>query len=289
MHHYIRFPASGCRARHRRAGFTLFEILVVVAIIGILAALLFPALARVRENGRSKSCLSNMKQLGMAFQQYTMDYNRRYPGAGVYFPGYGGHPGGWAPGNGHWVSGPNNPLADLASQEPVVDASSPTGYRVADVKSGALYPYVKSETVYVCPSNSDGEKKRLSYTMNCGISMIHGTRITEPSDIVVLVDEAKANDGYFFAVDNAKAGSGGNSTDALVDIHNGGGNLLFADGHAKFFTFESFRIDDSPKGKENKWRDSGSPRFHDRTFGPWGSVKLAGATVDTCNATQRVP
>ncbi|RYX84465.1 DUF1559 domain-containing protein [bacterium] len=59
--------------------FTLIELLVVIAIIAILAAILFPVFARARENARKSSCLSNLKQLGLAFAQYTQDYDERYP------------------------------------------------------------------------------------------------------------------------------------------------------------------------------------------------------------------
>lgn len=63
----------------KRNGFTLIELLVVIAIIAILAAILFPVFAQAREKARQTSCLSNEKQLGLAFIQYTSDNNERYP------------------------------------------------------------------------------------------------------------------------------------------------------------------------------------------------------------------
>lgn len=68
----------GSRSSARR-GFTLVELLVVIAIIAILAAILFPVFARARENARRTSCLSNLKQLGLGFLQYTQDYDEAYP------------------------------------------------------------------------------------------------------------------------------------------------------------------------------------------------------------------
>jgi prepilin-type processing-associated H-X9-DG protein len=133
--------------------------------------------------------------------------------------------------------------------------------------------------------------------MNCAVSGINLSRVKETSDIVLLIDEAKSNDGYFFAVDDTKSGNTISSTDALTKVHNGGGNLLFIDGHAKFFPFEKFALDDSAEGKANKWRDTGSPRFHDPAFGPFGSAgrpttgtRDGSAIVpDYCNATKRDP
>jgi prepilin-type N-terminal cleavage/methylation domain-containing protein len=67
------------RHEMKRNGFTLIELLVVIAIIAILAAILFPVFAKVREKARQASCASNEKQLGLAFVQYIQDYDESMP------------------------------------------------------------------------------------------------------------------------------------------------------------------------------------------------------------------
>jgi len=69
---------SSCRRGAPRA-FTLIELLVVIAIIAILAAILFPVFAKAREKARMASCLSNVKQMGLAFMQYSHDNDEMLP------------------------------------------------------------------------------------------------------------------------------------------------------------------------------------------------------------------
>jgi prepilin-type N-terminal cleavage/methylation domain-containing protein len=66
-------------ARRRMGAFTLIEMLVVIAIIAILAALLFPVFAQAREKARQSACLSNLKQLNLAVWVYLQDNDEQFP------------------------------------------------------------------------------------------------------------------------------------------------------------------------------------------------------------------
>jgi len=79
--------------RRQTSGFTLIELLVVIAIIAILAAILFPVFAKVREKARQSSCASNMKQMTLAILQYQQDYDEMFPmGETQYANGWYGWP-----------------------------------------------------------------------------------------------------------------------------------------------------------------------------------------------------
>jgi prepilin-type N-terminal cleavage/methylation domain-containing protein/prepilin-type processing-associated H-X9-DG protein len=279
MRYRFRNNSSASVRRGFKRGFTLIEILIVIVVIAILAAILFPVFGRAREGARRAACASNMRQLGMAFLQYSQDSNRKYPFAGNFQS--------WADG-GHWVTAGRNfsngehGLAGPAPNFTWNGAATPVVTpNTALVEQGALYPYVKSADAFVCPSTENARDKRLGYSMNCAVSGLSDARIRQPTEIVLLVDEGKSlNDGFFWAVND----SANDDDDELTQVHNGGGNLLFADGHVKFTVFSKFPLDGSAQGKANKTTMTGSPRFHDRAFGSRLGSSLAGADFTTDGA-----
>src|SRR5690348_3259539 len=63
----------------RKRGFTLIELLVVIAVLALLAAILFPVFAQIREDGYRATCVSNLKQIGAAYHMYLQDHDGQFP------------------------------------------------------------------------------------------------------------------------------------------------------------------------------------------------------------------
>lgn len=76
-------PRHAC-ARGQNHAFTLIELLTVIAIIGVLAAILIPTIARVRESARNSRCATNLRQVGMAIQGYASDHKGSLPATGFF-------------------------------------------------------------------------------------------------------------------------------------------------------------------------------------------------------------
>jgi prepilin-type N-terminal cleavage/methylation domain-containing protein/prepilin-type processing-associated H-X9-DG protein len=221
--------------RHGPTAFTLIELLVVIAIISILAAILFPVFSRVREKARQISCASNMRQLGLAAQQYTQDNDEFLPS------NYDGDLGTTPPAvpTGGW----------MAYTAKATDASKKVFYP----ELGSLYPYVKSVAVYVCPDDSAGQILGDSYAVNsCTQSssiVSSGTNkgyrtgkalsaIGTPSSIMLYSEEdagfGSTNDA-FLNLAFILAGQSKGSFDNLSARHTNGVNVTFVDGHVKYY------------------------------------------------------
>lgn len=223
--------ADYMRLSHR--AFTLIELLVVIAIIAILAAILFPVFAQAKEAAKKTQCLSNVKQLGTAFQIYVGDNDDTTPAI------WGG-------------SGTCQPNGDYCSQE--------WWY--------GLFPYFKSIDLVYCPGRTDGSKddynafgqamgikhyagygynwgpwswrgggllnqqKRTGVTS--GQSYLTGKSLSEVSEVASTFaygetyDTPRMTVGMGFALD-----SWGNGTSNAQLRHSGTWPYGFVDGHAK--------------------------------------------------------
>ena len=182
--------------RTSRKGFTLIELLVVIAIIAILAAILFPAFARARENARRASCQSNLKQIALGVFQYTQDYDERFPMR------Y------WGPGAAYYTTG----------------------------WAAAVQPYVKSTQLFQCPSEPTAPSAFTSdYAIDYGYNASLGNVDTSislaavnfPSVTVLNYDykSASVEAGYFdISIDPAS-----------TKRHLEGANYSFTDGHVKWY------------------------------------------------------
>jgi prepilin-type N-terminal cleavage/methylation domain-containing protein len=71
------------KIRRRSGGFTLIELMIVIAIIAILAAILVPNFIRARAQGQLTACKSNLKNIGTALEMYSTDWSGKYPNAGT--------------------------------------------------------------------------------------------------------------------------------------------------------------------------------------------------------------
>ena len=172
-------PLSNANTFTSRQGFTLIEVLVVVAIIAVLVAILLPALSRAKDAGRSVSCRSNMKQLMTGMLTYVGEYKVLPATHGLFWMQVLFDKE-WPRPVGVTWDGARDRLVGLtyiaAYQQPYyLDPEF-----VADVPGkGTLFRYVKREAVYVCPSDRPGAADdtplggggngRLSYSMNAYI------------------------------------------------------------------------------------------------------------------------
>lgn len=243
--------------RPRRA-FTLIELLVVIAIIAILAAILFPVFGRARENARRSSCQSNLKQIGLAVEQYKNDYDSRYPGFGQ-------------PGNNGWAQ---NVQPYLKSAQIFQCPSESTGPPAGNLTGDALfldqkfsdYFYNASLTDY-SPADANFGRAEAQLEQPT-VTILAGDNSTWTAGNILPYYADGGNNG--FACDqnlgavmaNDPAYPGGNCgypafTRSAGKRHLEGANYAFCDGHAKWYRATSIW------GNAASFKVSGqNPTFH---------------------------
>jgi prepilin-type N-terminal cleavage/methylation domain-containing protein/prepilin-type processing-associated H-X9-DG protein len=205
-------------AQRTHAGFTLIELLVVIAIIAILAGLLLPALARAKSKAQGIKCLSNVKQLQLAWYLYADDNDSRLV----------------ANLNGTGLSTNSTWCAGWYTQPPSADNTD-----LLLLRNSLLGQYAVSTGIYKCPGDKTVNVRSMS--MNCamngsifdgaGVVFLKSGDITRPAQFFVFIDEDNVtiNDG-FFRVDMAADST---PLDKPAISHTQGGTLSFADGHAE--------------------------------------------------------
>ena len=202
-------PGGRCPRRQKTQGFTLVELLVVIAVIAILASLLLPALAGARAKARAITCLNNARQLALASQVYTDDYSERLP----YNLGEGEIR----------ATVAQNQFLNWNSSILDWEVKNPDNTNVVLVTHGGVGPYARNARVYKCPNDnyvSDlqagaGWSARVrSFSMNAMVGdagrfstsganvnnpnyrqFFKNSQVTKPSQIFVFIDLVRPEEG----------------------------------------------------------------------------------------------
>jgi prepilin-type N-terminal cleavage/methylation domain-containing protein/prepilin-type processing-associated H-X9-DG protein len=235
-----------------RAAFTLVEMLVVIAVIGILAALLLPALAKAKAKGGAVNCSNNVRQLNLAWLMYAHEQRDRLPynlgGDALRHTVAPYNPLNWVNGVMDWET--NN--FDNTNIDLIIHSS--------------LAPYCNNNTrIYKCPADtvlSDVQREAgwIERTRSISMNAMVGnagdlstggtnvnnpgykqffalTEIPKPSGIFVFLDEHpdSINDGYFLVKQETAYTNYTHAEwfDLPASYHGGAGTLSFADGHAE--------------------------------------------------------
>ena len=252
-----------------RSGFTLIELLVVIAIIAIFAAILFPVFAQAREKARQASCLSNTKQLGLGIYQYVQDYDETIPNggwrAGTTTPGSQSR---WyrdvypyiksvgvftcpSKNDGNFIVPYSQPNATATIQVP--GPASAGGYGINVNLVG--YPYCTAEGCTPPPLTNPSKtladiRDSAGTFLICEAAQTNDNTVTNrldpaswikwqlsPTDWQVTVPSGWSSDT---ADPYGVAGGNGNETRRPMARHNGGLNVIYCDGHAKWSKIEQF-------------------------------------------------
>jgi prepilin-type N-terminal cleavage/methylation domain-containing protein len=209
-------------------GFTVIELLVVIAIIALLSGLLLPVLARTKVRAQAIQCLSNGRQLTIAWHLYAANnndllvYNNRVGGAG-----------GWVDGTMTWASSPDNTNLTLLANAllgPYSGGNLGIYHCPADrsIGAGMTAPRVRSISMNAFVGNQGPGVKRLTSTNTQFVKL---GDFRAPDMIYVFVDEHpdSINDGFFVGQGDVP----NQWTDLPASYHDGAGCFSFADGHSE--------------------------------------------------------
>ncbi len=231
-------------SKAKKSGFTLLELLIVIGIIAVLAGLLLPTLARAKEKARAIQCLSNKKQLQLAWCIYPTDFEDKLVPHGLNIPSPPQPELGlwWAQGFMNYDGG---------------NSENTNALLLIDPKFAKLGPYSQNAALYKCPSDLSKVKvgktrfapRVRSISMNayvgglgqCGLvadpvrfGPQRASDIPFPSRLFVFADEHPDSlDFVSFWVEERKNGAGltGNSGSCPGGLHHGAATVSFADGH----------------------------------------------------------
>ena len=225
----------------RQRGFTLVELLVVIAIIAILMAILMPALKLAKEQGKRAVCLSNLKQLMLAWILYA-DENDGMIVRGDTEEYDSKHPDEWA-----WV------LRDWhrgdVSLEDQKDA----------VLNGALFPYTKNIKLYKCPVAYGGEWRTYSVVDAMNATWLDAPKtmmikkrmkIKGPGERCVFIDDSGATPMGAWSVHYTRP----SWWDEPPLRHGNGANWSFADGHSEYWKWKNPDTRTFNPNNESKWK-----------------------------------
>jgi prepilin-type N-terminal cleavage/methylation domain-containing protein/prepilin-type processing-associated H-X9-DG protein len=272
----------------KKRAFTLIELLVVIAIIAILAAILFPVFAQAREKARGISCLSNLKQGGLAYAMYTQDYDETTPcqvtpvtqrDANNYFAVAGGY---WYILLQPYVKNWNMFLCPDRTGT-TTSKSNPAGLATG-AKTGRMMGYGYNDG-WISDSGYGMVQTQNALGQRLGRSI---ASIGTPADCVAFGDTYDTP-GYSIAMDNIFSGGDGPQRTSSIR-HTANLNYCFVDGHAKIIhmkagQYAGFGLTARPASEVDGLKWCFDPNFiPDSSFqGPGGGYPVQ-SNSETCQA-----